>query len=104
MGSRIPFLPNVDGTQSYEVLWDGTVVFTGSTVDNQTFAQIISPAFFTTAGGHSLQFQGLSSVGDHTAFFDEISVSSVPEPSSVSLLIVVGGMAAAMLVMKRKTV
>jgi hypothetical protein len=103
VGGRIQFLPGVDGTQSYEVLWDGSVVYTGNTVDNQTFAPVNSPAFFTTSGSHSLQFQGLTTTGDHTALFDAISAVAVPEPSSAGLLMVGGIIAASMLAMKRKT-
>ena len=55
-----------------------------------------------SAGLHTLTFQGLATA-DETAFLDNISIATVPEPSTwTAMLLGFGGLSAAMLLRKKR--
>jgi hypothetical protein len=83
-GSRPNFGP-YDGTTSYEVLLNNTVIDTISTDSAQNFMTESVSGVNLVAGANTLEFLNLSSSGDHTAFIDAASVSAVPLPGGLSL-------------------
>lgn len=72
---------------SYEVSVDGTVLATFATALGEAWAGN-SLNFTTTAGNHTLRFQGLRNTGDGTSFIDGLSLIAqhVPEPQSLALV------------------
>ncbi|MBN8807449.1 MAG: FxDxF family PEP-CTERM protein [Sphingomonas sp.] len=81
------------GNQQYNVLFDGNVIYTGSTTTGQAFTNIGSnPFVVTTSGNHTLTFQGLSAGPDNTAFIDNVSLAAVPEPATWAMMMLGFGM------------
>ena len=78
-----PDFGSVAGDQSYDVLLNGNVLGTFSTVSGQAFTLETTTADLL-AGSNILSFVGLSTA-DQTAFIDRASVNSVPEPLTLSL-------------------
>ena len=79
-----------DGAQSYNVLLNNVVLGTYSTPSGQNF-EAESTSLFSLIGGvsYTLEFEGLTSVGDHTAFIDMVSVdgtaAATPLPAALPL-------------------
>ena len=85
LGSRFESDP-ADGDQTVQ-----------ASIDNQVLGTWVLPSFtpftretaiFTvpTDGVHTLQFEGLH-FGDHTAFLSGVAINTVPEPSSLALML-----------------
>jgi hypothetical protein len=87
LGSRFPQNVCCDGNQTVQALVDGSVVGTWALTNSTPFA-LTTVAFSIASGAvHTLQFRGIA-IGDHTAFLSDVAInSSVPEPSSSSLLL-----------------
>jgi hypothetical protein len=75
------------GDQTYLVELDGSTVASFSTVSGQAFTLETVPLTGVSAGSHTLTFQGLSTAGDESAFLDNVSVVSVPEPTTWMLTV-----------------
>ena len=88
-GRLHPTLPGL-GPTPMEVSVGGTpLVFSGSTTVTPvegSYSVFTSDAFTVTAGAHTLRFEGLTLSGDKTTFVDAVSITEVPEPSSIMLL------------------
>jgi hypothetical protein len=83
LGSRY----NYDNGQTVEALIDGQVIGTWVLGPNTPFIQRFTTFSVTTGGVHTLEFMGMNSNGDHTAFLSGVSIAEgVPEPSSLILL------------------
>jgi hypothetical protein len=81
------------GDQLYEVLLDGSPIYSGSTTTAQPFTAIFTDPFSLLAGQtYSLSFHGMTFTGDQTAYIDDVALSaaapSVPEPSSWAMLLI----------------
>jgi hypothetical protein len=76
-----------NGSQTFQVLIDGTVLGTFSTTASGAFALQNIPSISLTAGQHTLAFDGTDpGGGDVTSFIDTVNLTaSVPEPSSAVL-------------------
>lgn len=74
---------------SYEVQLDGTTLATYLTNPGDAWAGN-SLSFNTSAGTHTLRFEGLRTLNDGTSFIDELSLTGVPaqvpEPQSLALV------------------
>lgn len=71
---RIVTFANATGNLQYEISIDGDVFYTGNTTSNQPF-ELVEALFFTTAGMHTLKFEGSNPVvTDDTAYFDDIMI------------------------------
>jgi hypothetical protein len=81
LGSRFHAAPD-DGNQTVEALIDGRVIGTWA-LSSFTPFELKSASFtVTTAGSHTLEFEGLTT-GDHTAFLSDVSIST-PPPCTLS--------------------
>jgi hypothetical protein len=83
-GSRPNFGP-YDGTASYEVLLNDTVIDTISTGSDQNFIAESVAGVSLVAGANTLEFLNIDNSGDHTAFVDNVAVSAVPLPAAAPL-------------------
>ncbi|MET3132740.1 hypothetical protein AAKU55_003018 [Oxalobacteraceae bacterium GrIS 1.11] len=73
------------GAQAYQVLFDGVALNTQSVAMGAGWS--MHTLSFNAGSGGMLRFQGLNTVGDSTAFIDNISVQApVPEPTRYSML------------------
>ena len=73
-----------------------------STASGETFNLNSLGLGDVSAGLHTLTFQGLATA-DETAFLDNISIATVPEPSTwTAMLLGFGGLSAAMLLRKKR--
>ena len=79
---------NRGANQTYSVLFDGEAVGTYHTVAGAGWDS--ESVTFTTAGGSGLSFVGGTSFGDTdaTSFIDKVSVTAVPEPTSLLMMAV----------------
>jgi len=68
--------PSGSINQSIQVLWDNSVIGTYSPKNNGYFVKINTNPFSTTAGTHTLTFQGLTSSGDYSDIIDSIGFNS----------------------------
>lgn len=77
------------GNLSYEILLDTALIGSDVTTTGQPFAERAF-SFSASAGSHILTFQpsALQS-GDNTAFFETVSINTVPEPAPASLYSIV---------------
>ncbi len=75
------------GDQTYLVELDGSTVGTFSTVSGQVFTLETLALTGVSAGPHALTFQGLSTTGDESAFLDNVSLVTVPEPATWMLML-----------------
>jgi hypothetical protein len=78
------------GNQLFEVLLDGSPIFSGSTVSGQPFtAQTTNPFTLVAGDVYSLSFHGMTFTGDQTAYIDAVRLVSavVPEPSTWGMLL-----------------
>jgi hypothetical protein len=78
------------GNEFYEVLLDGSPIFSDSTVTSQPFTARTTNPFDLVAGTlYSLSFHGLNFTGDNTAYIDAVSLSpaGVPEPSTWAMML-----------------
>jgi hypothetical protein len=92
------------GDQTYEVLLDGNVLGTYSTVSGQAFTPEGFSLGILSAGSHTLEFEGLVAA-DETSFLDAVSVTSVPEPAAWALMLAgIGGLGVALRVSRRRAV
>ncbi len=64
---------NGGGTQTVQVLVDGSVVGTFN-VTGTAYTTLTTNSFALTAGNHIIAIQGTSKTGDNTAFVDEVTV------------------------------
>jgi hypothetical protein len=88
------------GNENYDVSFGSTTLATEGTYGGQAWG-VHSVTFTATAGAQLLQFQGLNTTGDSTAFIDNISLTAaVPEPSSWVLMI--AGIALGVSVVRRR--
>jgi len=85
LGSRFESDP-ADGDQTVQASIDNQVLGTWVLASFTPFTH--ETAIFTvpTDGVHTLQFEGLH-FGDHTAFLSGVAISTVPEPSSLALML-----------------
>ena len=83
-GSR-PDLGSVNGNESYQVLLNGTQIYTNTTSSGQNFLSI-SAIGTLLSGANTLEFVGLSQ-NDSTVFLDNVSVAAVPEASTWVMII-----------------
>jgi hypothetical protein len=93
------------GDQLYEVLLDGSPIFSGGTSTAQPFTLVSTDPFALLAGTtYSLSFHGMTLSGDQTAYIDEVvlspAVAGVPEPSTWAMLLF--GFGAVGLAMRRR--
>ncbi len=79
---------NRGANQTYSVLFDGAAVGTYHTVAGAGWD--MESVIFTTDGGTGLSFVGGTSFGttDATSFIDKVSVTAVPEPTSLLMMAV----------------
>jgi PEP-CTERM motif-containing protein len=96
--------PNFSGNQLYEVLLNGSPIFSGSTVSGQPFTAVTTDPFELILGqNYSLSFHGLTFEGDQTAYIDDVrltAAAAIPEPSTWALLLL--GFGAVGLAMRRR--
>jgi hypothetical protein len=94
LGSRFA-TGTFDGNQTVAALLNGSVVGTFALTSFTPFTFESVALTGSTTGSETLQFKGLAT-GDHTAFLSHVSISSpsVPEPSSLELLIPGGALLA----------
>jgi hypothetical protein len=64
---------NAGGAQTIQVLVDGNVVGTFSNLSGPAYTTLTTNVFTVTAGSHIVTFRGTNSVGDNTAFVDNIT-------------------------------
>ena len=80
------------GDLSYQVLFDSLVIGSDATTTSQPFT-LRSFDFVASAGSHTLTFEAMPDSADNTAFFDVVSIQTVPEPTvSVFLLSSISGL------------
>lgn len=94
---------NFSGNQLYEVLLNGSPIFSGSTTSGQPFTAVTTDPFALIMGNlYSLSFHGMTLEGDQTAFIDDVRLSSaaIPEPSTWAMLLL--GLGAVGFVMRRR--
>ncbi len=84
LGSR--FANGNDGNQTVEALLNGNVIGTWALTSFTPFTLESVALPGGASGSETLEFEGLAQ-GDHTAFLSDVSISSVPEPSSLGLAI-----------------
>jgi hypothetical protein len=88
LGSRYRQDPLVDGNQTVEARFDGSVIGTWTLTSFTAFALEQASFVAPTNGVHLLEFDTVNS-GDHTVFLSGVSISQpVPEPSTLMLLAV----------------
>lgn len=76
-----------DGNQTVEALIDGNVIGTWYLTSFTPFTQRFTTFSVSTAGVHTLEFEGINNTGDHTAFLSGVNVyAGTPEPASLVLL------------------
>ena len=92
------------GNQQYSVTINGTPIGFGSTVTDQPFGPHTSNTFGLVAGtSYTIQFQGLSTGPDNTAFIDAVGLhTAVPEPATWAMMIVGFGGIGAMIRNRRR--
>ena len=83
LGSR--FNTITDGNQMVEVLIDGSLIDTFALTTGTPFTLETVPFIASVTGSETLALEG-SAAGDHTAFFSDVSISSVPEPANLTFL------------------
>jgi PEP-CTERM motif len=74
------------GSEHVEVLLNSVVIGGGTTTDFQAF-QLVTLTGNLIGGSNTLEFLGLTSSTDQTAFFENVSVAAVPEPSTWAMMI-----------------
>jgi len=79
---------NRGADQTYSVLFGGATVDTVTTVGGAGWTT--ESVTFTTAGGTGLSFVGDTSFADRdaTSFIDNVSITAVPEPTSILMMVV----------------
>jgi hypothetical protein len=85
LGSRFESDP-ADGDQTVQASIDSQVVGTWALTSFTPFTRETATFTVPTDGVHTLQFEGLH-FGDHTAFLSGVAISTVPEPSSLALML-----------------
>jgi hypothetical protein len=73
------------GNLRYGVYVDSVLVADLSTYSLQPWTNHTT-SFAATAGQHKVEFATIAGSGDNTAFFDKVSLTPVPEPSTFALL------------------
>ena len=80
--------PNLYGTnggdETYAVEVDGVTVGTFATFSDQPFTPETLTLTNVSVGLHNLIFQGLTTTGDETSFFDNVAISTAQSPASRS--------------------
>jgi hypothetical protein len=99
-GSR-PDFGAFNGNQTYEVLLNGNVIYTGSTSSGQNFTLMDATAALL-AGSNTLEFLGLAKT-DSTVFLDDVSVAAVPE-ASTWVMMLLGFFAVGFSTCRRRTI
>jgi hypothetical protein len=74
-----------NGNQTYEVLLNGSLIYTNTTPNGQNFLAM-SAIGSLIAGFNTIEFLGLSP-DDSTVFLDNVSVAAVPEASTWAMMI-----------------
>jgi PEP-CTERM motif len=79
------------GNLLYEVLLNGSPIFSDTTVTGQPFtARTTNPFDLVMGQNYSLSFHGMQLGGDDTAYIDAVTLSSataVPEPSTWAMML-----------------
>jgi len=75
IGFQLAQRANFGVSQTIEVLVDGVVVGT-LTASSPSYQPAKTAKFSVAAGSHTITFQGLNTIGDGTAFIDDVSVIS----------------------------
>jgi hypothetical protein len=77
------------GNLLYEVLLNGSPIFSDTTVTGQPFTERTTNPFELLMGeSYSLSFHGLQFEGDNTAYIDGVSLSAaVPEPATWAMML-----------------
>lgn len=87
---------NYGGDTNFDVFVGATLIATGSTTSDTPFTRRGPVTFFEPAGTFPLEFELTSipanAISDQSVLFDEVSITSVPEPSTLALVLL-GGMA-----------
>ena len=73
-----------NGLQSYQVYLNSQLIGTYNTQNDQPFT--LHSASVNLLGSNTLEFVGLVN-GDSTAFFDQVNLAPVPEPSTWAMMI-----------------
>jgi hypothetical protein len=81
-----PNFGSYDGAQTYEVLLNNLVLGVFSSFSGQNFT-LESITGILVAGVNTLEFEGLTTTGDHTVFIDNVAVSAVPELSTWGMML-----------------
>ncbi|MFD2330948.1 hypothetical protein ACFSR7_16985 [Cohnella sp. GCM10020058] len=63
------------GAQSFNVLFDGTIVGSFTPSASGAFAPYTTGTFAASAGSHTIKFAAMTTAGDNTAFIDEVMLS-----------------------------
>ena len=76
------------GNQFYEVLLNGSSIFSGATTEGQPFTARVSDPFNLVMGQlYTLSFHGLTST-DETAYIDDVRLAvAVPEPATWAMML-----------------
>jgi hypothetical protein len=85
LGSRFESDP-ADGDQTVQASIDNQVLGTWVLASFTPFTRETVVFTVPTDGVHTLQFEGLH-FGDHTAFLSGVAINTVPEPSSLALML-----------------
>lgn len=83
-GAR-PYFGSTNGDQTYKVYLNGMEIGEFSTLSGQSFG-LESAAGLLVVGDNVLSFVGQTNA-DKTAFFDNVSVTAVPEPATWAMMI-----------------
>jgi hypothetical protein len=80
------------GNLSYEVLLNGSIIFSDATVTGQPFtARTTNPFDLIMGDSYSLSFHGLQFTGDNTAYIDAVTLSAavapIPEPATWAMML-----------------
>ena len=91
-----------DGNAGVTFLIDGVQIGTTGVLPSSTpFTEYLVPFTVATSGAHSLELVNLSNPGDHTAFVDNVAISSQnsPEPATCAMI---GGALVALGALRRR--
>lgn len=103
-GGRVNNAWNFGGNTSYEVYLDSALLDSGTTTTSAPLTLRDPEQFYANAGDYTLKFLVSAVYGrsDQTAYFDNISITAVPEPGVLSLLLLGGITIGSAVVVRRR--